>query len=88
MHQQPPLAYYYSIIDFTKPEKVILVGEDNNHGPVWDAFEQMQSYGIANFDIEFHSWNLREYMLTMLCAQKFVESVSSLMIVIQLGFAI
>ena len=88
LYQQPSLAYYSSIINFTKSEKVILVGEDKNHGPVWDAFEIMHSFGLTKFDIEFQSSNLREDMLTMLCAQKFVESKSTMMSVIRLGFAV
>jgi hypothetical protein len=88
-YQQLSLAYYFSIINFSNPEKVIFVVEDNNHGPVWDAFEQMHSYGMTEqFDIEFQPSNFREDMLTMLHAQKFVESVFTLMIMIRLSFAV
>ena len=87
-YQQPSLAYYYSIINFTKPEKVIFVGEDRNHGPFWDAFEDLQRFGLTKFDIEFQSSNLREDLMTMICAQKFVESKSTLMQLIRLGFAV
>lgn len=87
-YQQPFLAYYFSIINFTKPEQVILVGEDINHSPIWDAFENMHSFGMTKFDIEFQSSNLREDMLTMLCAQKFVESKSTMMEAVRLGFAV
>ena len=87
LYQQPFLAYYYSIINFTNPEKIIFVGEGGNHGPVWDAFEDMRSFGIAKFAIEFQSSSLVEDMRTMLCARKFVESDSTLMNVIRLGFA-
>ena len=85
--QQPFLAYYYSIINFANPDKIIFVGEGGNHGPVWDAFEGMRSFGIAKFAIEFQSSSLVEDMRTMLCARKFVESDSTLMNVIRLGFA-
>lgn len=87
IYQQPFLAYYYSIINFTNPDKIIFVGEGGNHGPVWDAFEGMRSFGIAKFAIEFQSSSLVEDMRTMLCARKFVESDSTLMNVIRLGFA-
>ena len=86
-YQQPFLAYYYSIINFTNPEKILFVGEGGNQGPIWDAFEDMRSFGIAKFAIEFQSLSLVEDMQTMLCARKFVASYSTLMNVIRLGFA-
>ena len=87
-YQQPPLAYYYSIINFTNPDKVIFVGEDVNHGPVWDAFEDLQSFGMTKFAIEFQSTHLWEDLDTMLCARNLVESKSTLMTVARLGFAV
>jgi hypothetical protein len=87
-YQQPFLSYYYSIINFTKPEKVIFVGEGLNHGPVWDAFEDLQSFGMTKYAIEFQSLSLGEDLLTMLCARQFVESRSTLMMALRLGHAV
>lgn len=86
-YQQPFLDYYYSIINFTNPSKMIIVGENFNHGPVWKAFERLQSFGITNFDVQFQSSSFREDLVTMLCARTMVESMSSLMTVTRLGFA-
>jgi hypothetical protein len=86
-YHQPSLAYYYSVINFTKPEKVIFVGENSHHGPVWEAFGKLQSFGMIKFDIEFQTSTFGDDMMTMLCARKIVESISSLMIVTRLGFA-
>ena len=86
-YQQPFLDYYYSIINFTNPSEVIFVGENFNHGPVWKAFERLQSFGMTKFDIRFQSSSFREDLVTMLCARTMVESMSSLMTVTRLGFA-
>jgi len=87
-YQQPFLAYYYSIINFTNPEKVIIVGEDLNHGPIWDAFEDLHSFGMTKFAIEFQSSTLTEDLLTMLCARNLAESKSTMMHILRLGFAV
>jgi hypothetical protein len=87
-YQQPFLAYYYSIINFTNPEKVIFVGEDVNHGPIWDAFEDLQSFEMTKYAIEFQSSNLTEDLLTMLCARNLAESKSTMMHILRLGFAV
>ena len=81
------MDYYYSIINFTNPSKVIFVGENFNHGPVWKAFERLQFFGMTKFDIRFQSSSFREDLVTMLCARTMVESMSSLMTVTRLGFA-
>ena len=81
------MDYYYSIINFTNPSKVIFVGENFNHGPVWKAFERLQSFGMTKFDIRFQSSRFREDLVTILCARTMVESMSSLMTVTRLGFA-
>ena len=86
-YQQPFLDYYYSIINFTNHSEVIFVGENHNHGPVWTAFENLHSYGITRFSISFQSSSFREDLVTMLCARTMVESMSSLMTVVRLGFA-
>ncbi len=67
--------------------KVIFVGENFNHGPVWKAFERLQSFGMTKFDIRFQSSRFREDLVTILCARTMVESMSSLMTVTRLGFA-
>jgi hypothetical protein len=88
MHiNNPPLVYYYSIINFTNPDKVIFVGEDVNRDPVWDAFEDLQFFGMTKFAIELQSSDLWEDLDTMLRARNIVESVSLLMAVVRLGFA-
>ncbi len=86
-YQQPFLNYYYSIINFTNPSKVIFVGENYNYGPTWKAFEKLHSFGMTRFDIQFQSSSFREDLVTMLCARTMVESMSSLMTVLRLGFA-
>ncbi|KAL3790886.1 hypothetical protein ACHAW5_000712 [Stephanodiscus triporus] len=87
-YQQPFLSYYYSIINFTRPERVIFVGEGLNHGPVWDAFEDLQSFGMTKYAIEFQSLSLEEDLLTMLCARQLVESRSTLNLALRLGYAV
>ena len=86
-YQQPFLEYYYSIINFTNPQKIIFVGEDYSHGPVWKAFKKLHSFGMTRFDIQFQSSSFRDDLVTMLCARTMVESMSSLMRVVRLGFA-
>jgi hypothetical protein len=87
LYQQPFLDYYYSIINFTNPSEMIIVGENFNHGPVWKTFERLHYFGITNFDIRFQSSSIREDLVTLLCARTMVESMSSLMTVTRLGFA-
>jgi len=86
-YQQPFLDYYYSVINFTNPFKVIFVGEPFNHGPVWKAFERLHSFGMTKFDIQLQSLSFREDLVTLLCARTIVESISSMNPVIRLGFA-
>jgi hypothetical protein len=86
-YQQPFLDYYYSIINYTNPSAVLFIGENVNHGPVWKAFEKLNSFGLTRLDIWFQSSSFREDLVTMLCAQTIVESMSSLMTVVRLGFA-
>lgn len=42
---------------------------------------------MTRFDIRFQSSSFREDLVTMLCAQAMVESMSSLVTVVRLGFA-
>ena len=65
-----------------------IVGEDVNHGPIWDAFEDLQSFGMTKFAIDFQSSNLTEDLLTMLCARNLAESKSTMMHILRLGFAV
>lgn len=86
-YQQPFLEYYYSIINFTNPQKIIFIGENYNYGPVWKAFKKLHSFGMTRFDIQFQSSSFRDDLVTMLCARTMVESMSSLMRVVRLGFS-
>ena len=86
-YQQPSLEYYYSIINFTNPKNVLFVEEDYSHGPIWKAFKKLHTFGISRFDIQFQSSSVREDLVTMLCAGMMVESFSTLMSTVRLGFA-
>ena len=84
---QPPLSFYLSVFDFVKPKRVIMVGELSFKGPVWKALQMLQKHKALRYNVEFRSGQFREDLRLMLCAKTFVESRSTLMSVVPLGFA-
>lgn len=84
---QPPLSFYLSIFDFVKPKRIIIVAEPSHEGPVWKALHVLQEHNALRYEIEFRSGPFREDLRFMLCAETFVESRSSLMSLVRLGFA-
>ena len=84
---QPPLSFYLSVFDFVKPKRVIMVGELSFKGPVWKALQMLQKHKALRYNVEFRSGQFREDLRLMLCAKTFVESRSTLMSMVPLGFA-
>jgi len=84
---QPPLSFYLSIFDFVRPKRVIIVGEPSFEGPVWKALQVLQKHKALRYHVEFRSEQFRDDFRLMICAKTFVESRSTLMSVVRLGFA-
>ena len=84
---QPPLSTYLSVFDFVNASRVILVGEPSSKGPVWKALKMLQANNALRYKVEFRSGNFRDDLRLMLCADTVVESRSTLMAVVRLGFA-
>eukprot|EP00906_Rhabdomonas_costata_P009208 RCo013053 len=84
---QPSLAYYLSILNFTRPRKTIFVYEPQVEGPVLKALRLHARFGLLPGKVQFQTKIFREDLRTMICASAFVESRSTLMHTTQLGFA-
>lgn len=84
---QPPLSTYLSVFDFVNASRVILVGEPSFKGPVWKALKMLQANNALRYKVEFRNGNFRDDLRLMLCADTLVESRSTLMAVVRLGFA-
>lgn len=84
---QPPLSFYLSIFDFVRPKRVIVVGEPSHKGPVWKALRMLQEHHALRYEVDFRSGRFRDDLRLMICAETFVESRSSVMTLVRLGFA-
>lgn len=84
---QPPLSFYLSVFDFLQPNQVIAVSEPSHEGPVWRALRMLHDYKTLRYNITFQSGHFRDDLRLMLCAKTFVESSSTLMTLVRLGFA-
>ena len=86
-YAQPPLSFYLSIFNRTRPSTVVLVGEKSRTGPVWEALQMLHEYNVLAFDVQFQSSSTKEDLRTMVCAKTIIESRSTLMLLTRLGFA-
>eukprot|EP00906_Rhabdomonas_costata_P031672 RCo044704 len=83
----PSLTYYLSAINFTRPEKIVVVHEPGTESPVLRGLRALAKLRMLHGTVRFQSKKNKEDLRALICAQMLVESRTPLMHVAQLGFA-
>lgn len=85
---QPPLSYYLQAMYDKRWAKVIIVGESGTFGPTRSALRSLNESGVfSGLEIVFQASLWSNDLETLLCARNVVTSRSSLIPLINLGFA-
>lgn len=82
---QPPLAYYMAAMAHQRWRKILVVAEQKNPGPTYQALQVINQTNIRRVEFQRGSW-LDDFR-TLLCASNVVASASTLHHTISFGFA-